>query len=143
MKLTQAQKAEIEETLHNYSMAYQKKDIKALLALCSPEISGFGSGPDEIVLGSKDFTRQMKRDLSQVTSVSVEFPCLKIFGEGRVAWVTSGCDFTFTVEGKKKQTMSGRMTMVLQNTGSRWVIGQIHFSMPYVEQSPGQSFPGA
>ena len=143
MKLTEAQKAEIEETLHNYSMAYQKKDIKALLALCSPEISGFGSGPDEIVLGSKDFTRQMKRDLSQVTSVSVEFPCLKIFGEGRVAWVTSGCDFTFTVEGKKKQTMSGRMTMVLQNTGSRWVIGQIHFSMPYVGQSPGQSFPGA
>ena len=140
MKLTEAQKAEIEETLHNYGTAYQKKDIMALLALFSPEISGFGSGPDEIVLGRKDFTRQMKRDLSQATSVSVEFPCLKIFGEGRVAWVTSGCDFTFTVEGKKKQTMSGRMTMVLQNTGSRWVIGQIHFSMPYVEQSRGNRF---
>ena len=27
MKLTEAQKAEIEETLHNYSMAYQKKDM--------------------------------------------------------------------------------------------------------------------
>jgi len=143
MKLTEEQKAEIEETLHNYSMAYQKKDMKALLALCSPEISGFGSGPDEVVLGRKDFTRQMKRDSSQATSVSIEFPCLKIFNEGQVAWVTSGCDFTFTVEGKKKQTMSGRMTMVLRNTGNRWVIEQIHFSMPYIEQSPGQSFPGA
>jgi len=143
MKLTEAQNTEIEETLHNYSMAYQKKDIKALLALFSYETSGFGSGLDEVVLGRKDFTRQMKRDLSQATSVSVEFPCPKIFGEGRVAWVTSGCNFIFTVEGKKKQTMNGRMTMVLRNTGSRWVIEQIHFSMPYIEQSPGQSFPGA
>jgi len=143
MKLTEAQNAEVEETLHSYSIAYQKKDIKALLALCSPEISGFGSGPDEVVLGRKDFTRQMKRDLSQATSVSVEFPCPKIFGEGRVAWVTSGCNFIFRVEGKKKQTMNGRMTMVLRNTGNRWVIEQIHFSIPYIEQSPGQSFPGA
>ena len=143
MNLTEAQKAEVKETLRNYGMAYQKKDIKGLLALFSPEISGFGSGPDEVVLNRKDFTRQMKRDLSQVTSVSLEFPGLKIFGEGRVAWVTSGCGFTFTVEGRKKQTMSGRMTMVLRNTGSRWLIEQIHFSMPNVEQAPGQSFPGA
>ena len=143
MNLTEAQKAEVKETLRNYGTAYQKKDIKALLALFSPEISGFGSGPDEVVLNRKDFTRQMKRDLSQVTSVSLEFPGLKIFGEGRVAWVTSGCGFTFTVEGRKKQTMSGRMTMVLRNRGSRWLIEQVHFSMPNVEQAPGQSFPGA
>jgi len=143
MNLTEAQKAEVKETLRNYGTAYQKKDIKALLALFSPEISGFGSGPDEVVLDRKDFTRQMKRDLSQVTSVSLEFPGLKISGEGRVAWVTSGCGFTFTVAGSKKQTMSGRMTMVLRNTGSRWLIEQIHFSMPNVEQAPGQSFPGA
>ena len=143
MNLTEAQKAEVKETLCNYGTAYQKKDIKGLLALFSPEISGFGSGPDEVVLNRKDFTRQMKRDLSQATSVSLEFPGLKIFGEGRVAWVTSGCDFTFMVEGRKKQTMSGRTTMVLRNRGSRWLIEQIHFSMPYVEQAPGQSFPGA
>ena len=143
MKLTQAQKAEIEETLHNYSMAYQKKDIKALLALCSPEISGFGSGPDEVVLDRKDFTRQIKRDLSQATSVSVKFTGQKIFGEGRIAWVTSKSNITFTLEGIKKQIMSGRSTMVLRNTGSRWIIEQVHFSMPYIEQSTGQSFPGA
>ena len=46
MNLTEAQKAEVKETLRNYGTAYQKKDIKALLALFSPEISGFGSGPD-------------------------------------------------------------------------------------------------
>ena len=143
MNLTEAQKAEVIETINSYSTAYQKKDQKALLVLFSPEISGFGSGPDEVVLDHKDVTRQLKRDLSQATSVSVEFPGLKIFGEGRIAWVTSSCDIAFTVEGRKKQTLSGRTTMVLRNTGSRWVIEQTHFSMPYIEQSPGQSFPGA
>lgn len=143
MKLTEEQKAEVIEAMHNYGTAYQKKDIKALLALFSPEISGFGSGADEVVLNRNDFTRQIKRDLSQATSVSVKFTGVKIFGEGRIAWVTSKSTITFTLEGTKKQTMSGRSTMVLRNTGSRWVIEQVHFSMPYIEQSPGQSFPGA
>ena len=143
MKFTEIQKAEVIETLGNYATAYQKKDIKALMALFSPGISGFGSGPDEVVLDRKDFNRQIKRDLSQATSVFVKFTEMKIFGEGRIAWVTSRSNITFTLEGTKKQTMSGRSTMVLRNTGSRWVIEQVHFSMPYIEQAPGQSFPGA
>jgi ketosteroid isomerase-like protein len=143
MKLTETQEAEVIETLHKYGTAYQNKDIKALLALFSPDISGFGSGPDEVVLDRKDFTRQIKRDLSQAASISVKFTALKIFGEGRIAWVTSKSTITFTLEGTKKQTMSGRSTIVLRNTGSRFVIEQVHFSMPYREQSAGQSFPGA
>jgi len=143
MTLSDAQKAEVIETMHNYGKAYQNKDLKALLAIFSPEISGFGSGPDEIILDRQDFSRQIKRDLNQATIVSVKFNPMKILGEGRIAWVTSRNDITFIVEGSKKQTLSGRSTMVLRNTGSHWVIEQLHFSMPYVEQSAGQSFPGA
>ena len=143
MTLTESQKTEVIETMHNYGTAYQKKDIKTLLAIFSPEISGFGSGPDEVILDRQDFTRQIKRDLSQATIVSFEFSGTKIFGEGRIAWVSSKSTITFSIEGTKKQTMSGRTTMVLRNTGRHWVIEQVHFSMPYGEQSPGQSFPGA
>lgn len=143
MTLTEAQKAEVIETMHNYGKAYQNKDVKALLAIFSPEISGFGSGSDEVVLDRQDFTRQIKRDLNQATIISVKFNPMKISGEGRMAWVTSKNDITFMVEGSKKQTINGRSTMLLRNTGNRWVIEQFHFSMPYIEQSPGQSFPGA
>jgi ketosteroid isomerase-like protein len=143
MQLTETQKAEVLETMHQYGTAYQKKDIKALLAIFSPGISGFGSGPDEVILNRQDFVRQIRRDLSQATIVSVEFSETKIFGEGRIAWVTSKSAITFMIDGAKKQTMNGRTTMVLRNTGSRWLIEQVHFSMPYGEQSAGQSFPGA
>jgi ketosteroid isomerase-like protein len=143
MKLTALQEAEVIETMQKYSTAYQKKDLKALSAVFSRDITGFGSGPDEVIADHSSFIRQMERDLSQATILSVEFPDRNIFGDGRVAWVTSKCNFMFTVDGSEKQILRGRSTMVLRNTGNRWLIEQIHFSMPFGEQSVGQSYPGA
>lgn len=142
MVLTELQKAEVEETLRNYGTACRKKDIRAILSLASPEISGFGSGPDEVVPDRRVFRGQIQRDLSQVTSVSLEYTGMKIFGEGRIAWVTTGCKYNFTVKPGLTQAMTGRMTIVLRNNGKRWMIEQMHFSMPYGEQVAGQSFPG-
>ncbi len=143
MKLNEAQKAEIQETMHNYGAAYQNKDIKALLSIFSPEISGFGSGPDEVIMDREDFNRQIERDMSQATIISVEFTDTKIYGEDSIAWVTSGNTMVFSADGTTHQKIIGRSTMVLRNTGNGWIIEQLHFSVPYTEQSPGQSFPGA
>ncbi len=142
MKLAEIQEAEVIGILQKYSAAYHNKDIKALSALFSPEISGFGSGPDEVIADYKDLVRQITRDISQADILSFEFFDRKIFGDGRVAWVTAKSTITFTINGTR-QVLDGRSTMVLRNTGSRWLIEQLHFSMPYREQAAGQSFPGA
>ncbi len=143
MTLTDVQVTEVIETIQQYATAYRKKDIRALSALVAPGISGFGSGPDEVISNHDDFIQHTRRDMSQATLLSIEYPDLQVFGDGRVAWVTSGNTMMYTVDGKTKETLRGRVTMVLRNTGSRWVIEQLHFSMPYGEQSTGQSFPGA
>jgi ketosteroid isomerase-like protein len=143
MKLTEAMEAEVIETMQRYGMAYQEKDIKALSSLFSPDITGFGSGPDEVIRNHDDFIRQIRRDVSQAAVLSFEFSDRQVFGDGRIAWATSRSTIIFTVDGTKKHIMRGRSTMVLRNTGSRWLIEQLHFSMPYGEQSAGQSFPGA
>ena len=143
MTLTDVQAAEVIATIQQYATAYRKKDIRALSALFAPGISGFGSGPDEVISNHDDFIQHTRRDMSQATLLSIEYPDQQVFGDGRVAWVTSGNTMTYTVDGKTKETLRGRVTMVLRNTGSRWVIEQLHFSMPYGEQSTGQSFPGA
>jgi len=142
MKLTNSQEAEVIATMEAYGSAYQKKDMKALSALFSQEITGFGSGPDEIITNHDDFMRQIKRDTTQATILSFDFSERKIFGDGRVAWASSKSTITFTVDGVTKQVIRGRSTMVLRNTGSRWIIEQFHFSMPNGEQATGQSFPG-
>ena len=143
MKLTEAQEMEITDTMEQYATAYRKKDIRALSALFSPGITGFGSGPDEVIGNHEDLIRQIQRDMSQATVLSVEFSDRKIFGDGRVAWATSGSTIAFTIDGRTKQVLDGRSTMVLRNTGSRWLIEQLHFSLPCGGQSAGQSFPGA
>jgi len=143
MKLTPLQEAEVIEAMQQYATAYRKKDIKAFSALFSPDITGFGSGPDEIISNHTGFIQHIKRDMSQATVLSVEFTDRKIFGDGRIAWATSKSAITFTIDGTTKQTLYGRSTMVLRNTGSRWLIEQLHFSLPYSGQAEGQSFPGA
>ena len=143
MSLTITQNAEVRAVMQQYATAYRNKDIHALNALFSPTISGFGSGPDEVIRNHKEFSRQIARDLSQATSIALDFSDTEIAGEGPVAWVMTRCAFSFTLAGSGKQTLHGRITMVVRNTGSRWLIEQIHFSMPYGEQAEGQSFPGA
>jgi ketosteroid isomerase-like protein len=142
MTLTEEQKAEVKETLGRYCAAYQRKDQKALLALFSPDICGYGAGADEIFKNRKEYTQLLKRDLTQATSIFLEFTDLNIVGDGRIAWVMSGCNCTFIAEGKNKQTMRVRMTIGIINTGSRWLITQLHISTPNTGQAPGQSFSG-
>jgi len=142
MTITEEQKAEVRETLGRYCAAYQGKDLKALLAILSPDISGYGAGPDEIFRNRKEYAPLLKRDLIQTTSIILEFTDLNIVGDARIAWVMNGCNCTFVAEGKDKQTMKVRMTLGLRNTGSRWLIEQLHISTPNTGQAPGQSFSG-
>lgn len=143
MTLSDTQKAEVLATMEQYAAGYVKKDIRALSAVFSRDICGFGSGPDEVIENHDVFLRQISRDMSQAQVNAVEFSETRIHGEGRIAWVMTRTAITFTVPGLKKQTLKGRSTMVLRNTGDHWLIEQIHFSLPYGEQSAGQSFPGA
>lgn len=143
MTITKEQAAEIIATMEQYATAYRKKDIRTLSAIFSPEISGFGSGADEIIRNHADFIRQIRRDIGQADILAVEFSDRQIFGDGRVAWATSKSTLTFTTDGSAKQILRGRSTMVLRNTGNHWVIEQLHFSLPFGGQSAGQSFPGA
>jgi uncharacterized protein (TIGR02246 family) len=142
MSLTEAQKAEVRATMNAYATAYRTRDFRGMMAIFAPDICGFGSGPDEVIGNHRDFIQQIRRDMSQATILAVDFSDTGIFGDGRVAWVMTRSAITFTTGGSPAQTLDGRSTMVMKNTGSRWLIQQIHFSMPFGGQEKGQSFPG-
>lgn len=142
MALTAVQNAGVEETIGRYCAAYRRKDLRALLALFSPDISGYGAGADETFRNRKEYAPLVQRDLDQASSISLEFPNLNITGDGQTACVTGDCICTFVVGGEKKQVMKVRMTIVLKNTGSRWLFAQIHMSVSNAGQAPGQAFSG-
>jgi len=142
MTLSEKQELEIVETFEMYAEAYHKKDKLALARICSPEIIGFGSGPDEEFQGRKELMAGIARDFKQANSLHLRFPAMSINGEGRVAWVTCMAIFSAVI-GDHQLLIPGRMTAVLKNTGRAWRFEQIHFSMPSEGQDEGQSFPGS
>ncbi|MCX6689011.1 MAG: nuclear transport factor 2 family protein [Methanoregula sp.] len=139
MALSQTQKQEIANVLFKYAEGYKKKDVRAILELCSQNITGFGSGIDEVYEGRQQVHEALTRDLKQADEIALKFSGMKCYGDPVVAWLSTGCTFE-GVMGKERLMMNGRMTAVLKNTGSRWLIEQIHFSMPFAGQEPGQSY---
>jgi ketosteroid isomerase-like protein len=140
MEFTNGNIQEIMDTFICYTECYEKRDFQGLKSLLSPYVMGFGSGIDEISTCRDEFIKGVRRDLSQADRVKVTFCDLIINGDGRVVWVMGLCHFNAWIKGCEL-SMTGRFTAVLLNTGSRWIFEQMHFSMPYEGQEPGQSFP--
>ncbi len=141
MALSEKQELEIVEMFAVYAEAYHKKDKSVFSAICSPDIIGFGSGPDEEFTGRKELMAGIARDFRQASSLHIRFRDMWINGDGRVAWVTCGADFLAGIRDQQV-CMYGRMTAVLKNTGRAWRFEQVHFSMPFEGQESGESFPG-
>jgi hypothetical protein len=140
MALTSQQRQEVLALLNQYACAYSEKNPGKIIALASQGISGFGSGPDEIVAGFSRFEEQVGRDLAQADAVSLSFDVLRLDGVMPFAWVTAFCTFDVRVK-EQRLALKGRMTVLFHNTGSRWLIEQLHFSLPSGQQEPGQSYP--
>lgn len=141
MTLDSARNAEVLAILDRYAEWYSNKDLEGFLSSCSGTISGFGSGPDEVVTGIPSLRAQLMRDFAQADSIRIAFDSIRVDGAMPAAWVTANCSFD-VVSGGRKVCMKGRITLVLRNTGSRWLFEQVHFSMPNGSQAPGQSFQG-
>jgi ketosteroid isomerase-like protein len=141
MEFTDENIQEIMDTFTCYAECYEKRDFQGMKKLLSPYVMGFGSGVDEISTCRDEFLNAVRRDLSQADRVKVSFCDLIINGDGRVVWVMGLCNFDAMIKGCEL-SMTGRFTSVLLNTGSRWIFEQMHFSMPFEEQEPGQSYPG-
>jgi ketosteroid isomerase-like protein len=133
--------AEIQEMLGSYARCYAEKDLGGICSLVSPDICGYGSGPDEVITGYDEFVAQVTRDFIQADRIALRFTDIRIHGAMPVAWIMAGATFTVTI-GEVRHTFAGRMTAVLQKTDDRWRFGMVHFSMAYAEQQAGKSYPG-
>jgi len=140
MMTSQQTRLQVMDVLDRMAAYYSRKDLKNLLSLIAPEISGFGSGPDEVVHNRDEYRKHVERDFSQSGVLTMTLSDISIYAEGTVAWVSCNCIIT-TVGSGCTLALSGRMTAVLRGTGYTWIFTQIHFSLPAVDQALGQSFP--
>lgn len=129
MTLNQTVVREIHDVVDQYVRSYNAKDERGVLALFSKNISGFGTGKDEIVTNQPRFRKLIRSDLGPANALRIGITTLAIGGEGPVAWFTGLCSFSGSAGGKRI-AMDGRVTAVLANHGGRWLFEQVHFSVP-------------
>jgi ketosteroid isomerase-like protein len=142
MMTSQQTRLQVMDVLDRMAAYYSRKDLDNLLSLIAPEISGFGSGPDEFIRNREEYRRHVDRDFSQSGVLAMALSDILICAEGTVAWVSCSCTIT-TEEGGCILALGGRMTAVLRGTGYTWIFTQIHFSLPAADQAPGKSFPAS
>ena len=140
MMTSQQTRLQVMDVLDRMAAYYSRKDLENLLTLIAPEISGFGSGPDEVIQNKDEYRRHVERDFSQAEMLTMALSDIAIFAEGTIAWVCCNCTITLD-EPEGTRVFKGRMTAVLRGTGYTWIFTQIHFSLPAMDQAPGRSFP--
>jgi ketosteroid isomerase-like protein len=133
--------AAIQATLGQWADAYSARDLDRALALIAPDddLVGIGTGQDEWRVGIQEFKAQLERDFLQAEALSVDYEPLVVSEAGLVAWVAGRASVRARVDGQDL-ALAGRFTAVLEQRGDRWLLVQIHFSLPAAEQVEGRSF---
>jgi ketosteroid isomerase-like protein len=102
-------------------------------------VVGIGTGQDEWRVGPAAFKAQLERDFSQAEALSVDYEPVVVSEAGSVAWVAGRARVQARVDGHDVG-LAGRFTAVLEDRGDRWLLLQLHFSLPAAEQAEGRSF---
>ncbi|MGB9980488.1 nuclear transport factor 2 family protein [Methanobacterium sp.] len=142
MKCTENTEFEVMEMLNRYAQAYADKNINNMMALFleDPNIVAIGTGTDEWVHGYSELKKGFERDFAQADNIQVKFEKVTIQSANSAAWLSGLMTMYATVSGKEV-LLSGRLSMVLERIGDKWLFTHLHFSLPAGEQEEGHSFP--
>jgi ketosteroid isomerase-like protein len=141
MRASPQTRAAVEATLSQWADAYTARDLDQALSLIAPDddVVGIGTGQDEWRVGAEEFKAQLERDFSQAEALGVDYEPLVVSEAGSVAWVAGRASVQARVNGQDV-ALAGRFTAVLEQRGDRWLLMQIHFSLPAAEQAEGRSY---
>ncbi len=133
-------------SLNKLFQAYKERDLKAITALLAPDpdLVVLGPGPDEEErvgwvagsLGLAETQTQLERVWSQSEASSIEITWSAVSAAGSVAWVAA--HVTRHWKAGKEQSISGRLSAVLEKRKGRWLLLQLHLSLPYGLEFDGE-----
>ena len=142
MKADAKTQAEVVEVLNRFAEGNAKRDWNTIRPIFAsdPDVVLVGTGKDEKRIGLNEIKTQAERDWAQSESAEISFGWTSVSASGNVAWVAS--DATIRAKaGGQEIALTGRLTAVLERRGGKWLIVQLHFSLPAGGQAEGESFP--
>ncbi|SRR5579875_4025331 len=135
--------AEVRATLlDRYLKGYVQRDLDLLMSSFAPEADStiLGTGDDERMVGYETIRNRIQRDWRQSDEIQWEWEPPVVASAGPVAWTLSETQFSARM-GSIRVSFKTRVTAVLELRGDRWLIRQMHLSIPSSGQTEGESFP--
>jgi len=130
------------EVLRRFFQVQTEADHDSVAAFLSEEHTGFGTGPDELVLSKQTALDLITRQREQASDVQVvDFSILRTHMVMPDVCVLLGtARYTASVSGEDLE-LHVRMSFVLERTSGDWKLAHQHISEPALEQGVGESYP--
>ncbi len=129
MKADAKTKAEVMSVLKKFAEASEKRNWDNLQALIAPGPDMVMIGTHEKGVGMDEIKAFIKRSWSQTEAASIEYGWTSVSAAGAVAWVATDST-VHTKVGGQKISLPTRITAVLEKRGDKWLIVQLHHSVP-------------
>ncbi len=128
---------EVKEFLENYSKAYEKKDLPAIMAMIAPDanVVFVDPGPKGRYEGPDQIKKSYENDFMQFKSLVTKYTWVLVAGKGDLAWFAA--DSISAVDmGEEKLNVPARWTGLLEKRQGKWLLIQSHFSVVEPEMEP-------
>jgi len=114
----------------------QDTDLLAQVVADDDEMIAFGTDAAERWVGSKSYVEaeEQMMQVFDVERLARRDETLRIHGAGGVAWFSTVFDIGITVDGESMGFEGLRTTGVIEKRDDRWVIVQMHTSVPVAGQ---------
>jgi len=142
MKADPKTEATVMNVVNQFTEAFAKRDLDAMLALYAPDpdVVVIGTGGDEKRIGLAEIKALVERDFAQFEDASLKIGWHSVSAAGSVAWVAADAIVRANTSGREIG-LQARLTVVLERREDRWLIVQFHGSVPAAGQKEGEAFP--
>jgi len=142
MKANTKTEVEVMAVINQFIESFQKQDLDGNLALYASDddVVTIGTGADEKCVGLAEIKAEGERAFAQSEMRSIQLSWYSVSAAGAVAWVASEGIIQAKVGGQEI-SFPIRLTFVLERRGERWLIVQLHGSLPAAGQNKGESWP--
>lgn len=137
-------KNEIKNAFEKYMKAYfSERDLDKTTALFSKDITGFGTGGDEIGLEPGQFQSMYIRDLENAPGpIEFSYRSLKVVSISTTAGLVSALiDIKMEIDSQPVEIEGLRSSIIFEKRENDWLMLHKHISLPTELHEEGESYP--
>lgn len=136
--------AELEAALHRYLDAYfARRDLKSTLVMFHPDITGIGTGLDELGFSFAEFAHLYARDLTEAPN-PIEYTLLRTgihVPLPMVGVVMCMMNIRTLIANQELKLNHLRLSLTFVKMQTGWLIAHMHISFPTVEHESQEAYP--